>query len=242
MIEIISNLTQVRRQIAAAAAKAGRAPDTVQLVAVTKNVSVERIRAAIAAGVTAIGENRVQEALRKYPHIGRDVEWHLIGHLQTNKVKYVAPIFDLIHSLDRMNLAQALSDASQKTGKTFRVLVQVNVAREETKYGITPEQAVSFVRDVVRLPGIAVEGLMTMAPYTPDAESVRPIFRQLWALREEITGAIPGVALKHLSMGMTGDFTVAVEEGATIVRIGTGIFGQRDTSPEEVLNHEQKTS
>lgn len=228
MSAIHTNLQNIRQQIEEAALKAGRNPQDITLVAVTKTVPVERIEEALQCGITHIGENRVQEAQQKYPVIGERVCWHLIGHLQTNKVKYVLPMFQLIHSVDRLNLAEEISRQANQRNMTAKILVQVNVAGEDTKYGLDPAQTIEFVRHISHLPGLKIEGLMTIAPFVDDQEEVRPVFRTLRQQADTIRELkIPGVNMDILSMGMTGDYTVAVEEGATLVRVGSGIFGSR---------------
>lgn len=227
--KIAENLEKVRKKIEAAAQRAGRDPAEIKLVAVTKTVEVPQIEEAIAAGITAIGENRVQELRKKYPEVTLPVEWHLIGHLQTNKVKYIVDKVDLVHSLDRFSLAQEIAKRAQQAGRIMPVLVQVNVAQEETKFGLRVEETEEFIRRVSELEGIKIQGLMTIAPYVEDPEEVRPVFRKLKELSEEIQDkAIPKVEMKYLSMGMSNDYEVAIEEGANLVRIGTAIFGERN--------------
>jgi pyridoxal phosphate enzyme (YggS family) len=190
---------------------------------------VEAIREAIEAGITAIGENRVQEAAGKLPQIGRDVEWHLVGHLQSNKAARAAEMFDLIHSVDSAKVARALGRAAAESGRELDVLVQVNTSGEETKFGISQQDAVPLIEEISRLPGIHVRGLMTIGPFRPDPEEARPSFRALRKTAERIAAlGIHGVEMRWLSMGMSGDFEVAIEEGATLIRIGTAIFGPRE--------------
>lgn len=229
MTLIKTNLQEVRNKVAQAALKAGRKPEDIQIIAVTKTVDIPQMEEAIEAGITAIGENRVQEIRKKYPLLQKEVDWHLIGHLQTNKVKYIIDKVKLIHSVDRLSLANEISKRATKKGLTMSVLVQVNVAEEETKFGLKVEQVIPFIKEIVELEGIKVEGLMTMAPLVDDPEEVRFVFKELKLLAERIKQeSIPGVEMKHLSMGMTNDFEVAVEEGATLIRVGTGIFGKRN--------------
>lgn len=228
MPQIAENLEKVREKINAAAQRAGRNSAEIKLVAVTKTVDVPQIEEAITAGITAIGENRVQEVRKKYPEVTLPVEWHLIGHLQTNKVKYIIDKVDLIHSLDRFSLAEEISKRAQQAGRIMPVLVQVNVAEEESKFGLKVEETEDFIRQVSQLEGISIQGLMTIAPYVEDPEEVRPVFRKLKELSEEIQGkALPKVEMKYLSMGMSNDYEVAIEEGANLIRIGTAIFGAR---------------
>jgi hypothetical protein len=228
MLGIYNNLQHVRQEIVRAALKVGRNPQDITLVAVTKTVPAERIEEALQAGVTHIGENRVQEAQQKYPIIGDRTTWHLIGHLQTNKVKYAVPLFHLIHSVDRLSLAEEISRQANKRDMVARVLVQVNIAREDTKFGLDPLETIDFVQHIAKLPGLKVEGLMTIAPYVENPEEVRPVFRGLRQQAEAIRQQnFTDVSMDILSMGMTGDFVVAIEEGATLVRVGSGIFGSR---------------
>lgn len=229
MSEIAANLARVRERIAAACQRAGRDPSQVQLIAVTKNVPVAKIQEAIASGVTALGENRVQEAVAKHASLGDQVEWHFIGHLQTNKVRRLLPWVHLIHSLDRLKLAAELQRQAERTGQeVVKVLLQVNVAGESSKYGMAPGEVMPFLRRLAEFPRLKVCGLMTIAPWAEDPEAVRPIFRELRRQAETIAaGDWPGVEMQYLSMGMSHDFEVAVEEGSNMVRIGTAIFGQR---------------
>ncbi|MDI3279896.1 MAG: YggS family pyridoxal phosphate-dependent enzyme [Bacillota bacterium] len=224
---IAANLERVRERIARAAQRAGRRPEEVRLVAVTKNVDVPRIQAALAAGVTEIGENRVQEARLKRPALGSAVRWHLIGTLQTNKVKAALQLFDLIHSLDRWSLAEELARRATAAGRVVEVLVEVNVSGEATKAGLAPGEVLPFLERVHGLAGLRVRGLMTVAPATERAEEVRPFFRTLARLRAAAVRE-GWTEVTELSMGMSGDFEVAVEEGATLVRLGTAIFGPRN--------------
>jgi len=227
---IQENLERVRQQIEAAANGCGRDPDAVQLVAVSKTVPVERVRQAIDAGVTVLGENYVQEARDKIEALSDcEVRWHFIGHLQSNKAKYAVALFDLIHSVDSVKLAAEIDKRAAKIGKKQPVLVQVNIAEEESKSGVSAEQSDALVKEISAFEHLEVRGLMTMPPFFNQPERVRPYFRTLRRLRDRIRKmAIPGIELNELSMGMTGDFQVAIEEGATLVRIGTAIFGERD--------------
>jgi len=228
MENLADNLARIRARIAAAAERAGRDPADVTLIAVTKGVDAATIAQAVAAGVADIGENRIQEARAKFPEVPAEVRRHMIGHLQTNKVRHCLDLFDVVHSLDRLSLAQAISRRAQFAGKDVPVLVQVNVAGEDTKHGLAPAEVLPFVRTVAELPGLAVRGLMTMAPWTDDPETVRPVFRELRRLAEQVAEAgIRGVSMEWLSMGMSNDFEVAVEEGSTMVRIGSALFGPR---------------
>lgn len=222
------NISAVRERVGEAARRSGRDPSAVRLMAVTKTVDDERIREAIAAGVHLIGENYVQEAQRKIPLLGEGLEWHMIGHLQTNKVKYVVNLFDWIHSVDRLELARELDKRAGQNHRRLNILMEVNVSGEESKNGAAPSQVLELVRQVSILPNLSVRGLMTMPPYSDHPEDSRPYFIALCKLRDEIaSAAIPGVSMHELSMGMTGDFEVAIEEGATIIRVGRAIFGDR---------------
>lgn len=219
-------VADVRARIAAAAARSGRRPEEITLVAVTKGVPLTRIREAVAAGVTDVGESRVQEAAPKVAALREAVRWHLVGHLQRNKAPLAAGLFTVIHSLDTVRLAQTLS---RHAPRRVDVLVQVNIAREPQKHGVPPEAVAEILRGAAALPGIRVVGLMTIPPLHPDPERARPIFRRLRTLRDEAARVL-GTALPHLSMGMSDDFEVAVEEGATMVRVGRAIFGPRDAA------------
>jgi len=229
MTEISRNLARVRERIAAAARRAGRNPDEVTLVAVTKGVGLDRVLEAVACGVTHIGENRVQEAAAKFPHLPPGVVRHMVGHLQRNKAKMAVRLFDLIHSLDSLRLAEELNRRALEAGRVMDVLVQVNVSGEPTKYGVSPEEVEALVENMASLPGLRLRGLMTIAPIVEDPEQARPYFRRLRQLGDVIRSAATDLKLERLelSMGMTDDFEVAVEEGATIVRIGRAIFGPR---------------
>jgi pyridoxal phosphate enzyme (YggS family) len=226
MNPIAQNLNEVRAVIAAACRRAGRDPGQVRLVAVSKTVDLERIRAAIAAGQDLFGENYLQEAAGKIAALGRQLSWHLVGHLQTNKARGAVDLFDLIHSVDRGKLARALDAAAARLGKVQDVLIQVNQGGEETKSGVEPAAALALLQEVARLPHLRVLGLMTMPPWFLDPEQARPYFRALRELRDRLRD-LSGLPLTELSMGMSDDFPVAVEEGATLVRVGTAIFGPR---------------
>lgn len=231
MENLSGNLQDVQRRVAEAARRAGRNPESVTVVAVTKGTDAAVVEKALNAGVLHIGENRVQEAQRKFPRIGGldRAQRHMIGHLQTNKVRHALPLFDLIHSLDRPSLGETLSRRAEAAGLVARTLVQVNAAERPGRHGVLPGDLLDFVRAMAALPALRIEGLMTMAPFSDDPETARPVFRTLRRLAEEVAEArIAGVEMKCLSMGMTNDFEVAVEEGATMVRIGTALFGPRD--------------
>jgi PLP dependent protein len=227
-------ILKVLKRIRHAAINCGRDPESVRLVAVTKTVPTSRIKSAIEAGVTIFGENYVQEARNKIKELSScQVSWHFIGTLQSNKAKYVVKLFDLIHSVDSVKLVMEIDKQAKKTGKIQDILIQVNVAGEIQKTGILPKQAFEMLKTVSTFENIAVKGLMTMPPYFNDPEKVRPYFKQLSELRihlQKELSALPytnNIRLDELSMGMTGDFEEAIDEGATLVRIGTAIFGER---------------
>jgi PLP dependent protein len=225
--EIAGRMAEVRERIARAAERAGRG-SAVTVVAVTKTQPPALVRAAVAAGVRDLGENRVQELEEKVEAVGRDAaRWHLIGHLQRNKAARALPLFDLVHSLDSPRLAETLSAAADKAGTRVRALVQVNTSGEESKYGLPPEGALEAVAEMAALPGLALEGMMTMAPFTDDEAVIRRTFRGARELCEAAARQVPGFAGRHLSMGMSNDYEIAVEEGSTLVRLGSVIFGER---------------
>ncbi len=227
--DIRDNLAQVRGNIAAACRRAGRSPDEVTLLAVSKTKPVEMIKACMDAGQTAFGENYVQEIEEKYALLGDAVRWHMIGHLQRNKVKYIIDKVSLIHSVDSIRLAEQIQKEAEKRDIRAQVLLEVNVAHEESKWGFAPEETVDAVRTVSTFANVHICGLMTSAPITENPETNRIYFRQLRQLYDRIGAMnIPNVDMQVLSMGMTGDYAVAVEEGSTLVRVGTGIFGERD--------------
>jgi hypothetical protein len=228
MSRIARNLEEVRRRFTAAARRAGRDPASVRLVAVSKTVDLDRIRQAVAAGQSLFGENYLQEARDKIAALGPGVSWHMVGHLQSKKAKGAVELFDLIHSVDRLKVAQALEEAAARRGKVQEVLLQVNLAGEESKSGAPPEAVPELLRELGRLPHLLLTGLMTMTPWFSDPESARPYYRALRELRDRLRHLkVMDSPLHELSMGMSGDFEVAVEEGATLVRVGTAIFGSR---------------
>ncbi|MCL5676299.1 MAG: YggS family pyridoxal phosphate-dependent enzyme [Firmicutes bacterium] len=228
MSNVHVHVAAVQERMRQAALRAGRDPETITLVAVTKTLPAERVQEAVASGIRHLGENRVQEAKAKKPLVAGDAAWHLIGHLQTNKAKQAVQLFDWVHSLDRPDLAEELHRRALAEGRRLPVLVQVNVAREASKSGVDPDNLVSLVRLAARLDGLEVRGLMTIAPLVPDPEEVRLVFRRLAQMAGELRQlAVDGVRMEHLSMGMSGDFEVAIEEGATMVRLGTALFGER---------------
>ena len=228
MEQIKQNLEEIKRRLKDAARCAGRDPAEIRLVAVTKTVGPGRLQEAVAAGQVLFGENYVQEAKTKIASLGPGLTWHFIGHLQSNKARVAVKLFDLIHSVDRLSLAQALEQAAGRLGKVQNILLQVNLAGEESKSGIAPENAQALLRDISKMPHLKVMGLMTMPPWFDEPERVRPHLKELRELRDRLRrlSLVEG-DLPELSMGMTGDFEVAVAEGATLVRIGTAIFGRR---------------
>ncbi|MCD7743895.1 MAG: YggS family pyridoxal phosphate-dependent enzyme [Lachnospiraceae bacterium] len=220
------NLQEVEKRVSMACERAGRSRDEVLLIAVSKTKPVEMVQEIYDAGVRDFGENHPQEIREKFPQLPSDTKWHMIGHLQTNKIKYIIERACMVHSVDSVHLAEEISKAAIKSGRCMPVLAEINMAKEASKYGVMPEDAEDFIRQIAALPGIRVEGLMTIAPYTEHAEENRVYFRDMKKLFVDIRGKnIDNVNMHHLSMGMTGDFEVAIEEGATMVRVGTGIFG-----------------
>ena len=229
MTAIRDNLKKVEEKIITACQKAGRNPEEVKLVAVSKNHTVEKIVEAYNCGLRIFGENRVQEAREKFSQIRfKDIEWHLIGHLQTNKVKYAVDIFSYIHSIDRIELAEKLEKRLERNNKIIKGFIQVKLSHEETKHGVAKEDLIPLAEYCAGLKQIEIVGLMTVPPYFEDAEMVRPYFSELRKLKDMLNEKVFNGKLTELSMGMTHDFHVAIEEGATYVRIGTGIFGERN--------------
>lgn len=225
---IKENIAAVQKRIADAASRVGRT-DAIALVAVTKNHPVEYMKEAAAAGITDVGENRVQEALQKLEAFPENqLKWHLIGHLQTNKAKHAVEHFDLIHSVDSEHLLKAVNKEAAKIGKVQDILLQVNVAREESKFGMEVEEFPAMCELAKSLANVRVQGLMCIAPNFEHVEDVRPIFRIAHALYEDMKPKFPVGQIQYLSMGMTHDFEIAIEEGANIVRVGTAIFGARN--------------
>jgi pyridoxal phosphate enzyme (YggS family) len=222
-------LQDLQQRIKSAAEACGRSADEVKLVAVGKTMPVETLRAAIEAGVTDLGENYIQECREKFEALASyPVNWHFIGHLQSNKAKYAVRMADLIHSVDSAKLARELDKQAAKAGKVQQILVQVNIAEEASKSGVSESETPALLRAIGQFPNISVQGLMTMPPYFNAPERVRPFFRALRELRDRIRReAFPEIRMKELSMGMTGDFEVAIQEGATLVRVGTALFGER---------------
>ena len=228
MVDVAGNYRKIIDHVFEAAAKAGRDGTKIKLLAAAKSQSIDALRTAVAAGVTLVGENYVQEAKEKRQQIKATVEWHMIGHLQRNKTKAAVAVFDVIQSLDNVALARELDKEGSKRGKPIRALVEVNLGGEESKTGIDRNGVAALLEEIAELSNLRIEGLMTVPPFQDDLEKVRPYFRDLRELREELNESrYLNVDLQELSMGMTHDYTVAIEEGATIVRIGTALFGPR---------------
>ena len=225
---IAENLAQVHKNIAEAAALAGRDPAEITLIDVSKTKPVSMLMEAYDAGERVFGENKVQEIMDKYDQMPQDVSWHMIGHLQRNKVKYIVGKVAMIHSVDSLRLAETIEQEAAKAGTVVPILLEVNVAGEESKFGLSVSEVLPLAEQIAAFPHVRVSGLMTIAPYVTDPEENRPVFRQLKKLSVDIAAKnIDNVTMNVLSMGMTGDYTVAVQEGATMVRVGTGIFGSR---------------
>ena len=225
MSTIRDNLSRVRERIERAAQRAGRDPKGINLVAVSKTVEVARIKEAIEAGVLILGENYIQEAQKKIEAIGKPVSWHFIGHLQSNKARYAVRLFDVVHSTDSIPLAEELNRRAEQEERVIRVMIEVNLSREATKFGTDEERMFSLAKRIQDLKHLSLEGLMTMPPYFDSPEMSRPYYVALRELKERMIKE--GVPMKELSMGMSNDFEIAIEEGATYVRIGTAIFGPR---------------
>ena len=226
---VAENLIQVQKNIKEACKKVNRDPDEVTLIAVSKTKPVEMLKEAYEAGARVFGENKVQEIVDKYDQMPSDVKWHLIGHLQRNKVKYIVDKVAMIHSVDSLRLAETIEKEAEKKNVVVPILIEVNVAEEESKFGLKPEEVLSFIEQIADFSHIQIKGLMTIAPYVENAEENREIFRELKKLSVDIAAKnINNVTMSVLSMGMTGDYMVAVQEGATMVRVGTGIFGARN--------------
>lgn len=223
------NLEQVERNIRTACEKAGRARSEVTLIAVSKTKPVEMLEEIYAEGIRDFGENKVQEMCDKIEALPKDIRWHMIGHLQTNKVKYLIGKTKLIHSVDSLHLAEEIQKQAEKKDETVPILVEVNIAEEDSKFGIRKDDTVQLIREIAKLDRLRIMGLMTIAPFVEDPEENRPYFREIRQLSVDIRKQnIDNVAMDILSMGMTGDYMVAIEEGATMVRVGTGIFGERN--------------
>lgn len=228
---VTENLKLVEYRISQACARSGRNREEVTLIAVSKTKPVEMMEEAMQCGIRVFGENKVQEILKKEPELPKEIDWHLIGHLQRNKVRQIAGKVAMIHSVDSLRLAEQIQKEYEKQQLTARILIEVNVAREESKFGLMPEETEDVIREIAKMPNIEVSGLMTIAPFVDDPEDNRIHFRNLRKLLVDINAKnIDNVSMRELSMGMTGDYEVAIEEGATFVRVGTGIFGSRQYS------------
>jgi len=228
-MDISANLNNVRQRISAACARAGRLTESVTLVTVSKGHPAEVVRAAADLGLNVFGENRVQEARAKIGLCPGRLRWHLIGHLQSNKCRDAVHFFEMIQSVDSLALAREINKWAEKSAKTMPALIEVNVAGESSKFGYAPERVLAELKELSALPKVEWHGLMTVAPFTQDAEKVRPVFRRLRELKEQCEEVL-GAPLPHLSMGMSGDFEVAVEEGATMIRLGSAVLGPRAAS------------
>jgi hypothetical protein len=229
MSRIEENIKNVKDNIARAAEKVGKNPEEIVLVAVSKTVEPERIREALRYGIKIIGENRIQEAEGKFKQIPDEFEKHLVGHLQTNKAKKAIELFDMIQSLDSLKLAEEVAKRAQQKDRIMDVLVEVNTSSEPTKFGLEPDEVFDFMKQISDLEGIQVKGLMTVGLFSPDMDKVRPCFVRLQKLFDELkTKEIPKIEMRYLSMGMTQDYELAIEEGANMIRIGTAIFGTRE--------------
>lgn len=227
-MSIAENIAEVKKRIAHAALEAGRAPDSVRLVAVSKTQPAAAIAEAFKSGQVVFGENYVQELVAKAAELPPGISWHFIGHLQSNKVRQIAGLVDMIHSVDRLSLAQEIDRQWGHAGKSCDILIQVNISCEPTKSGTTTEDLLGLVREVAELPNVRIKGLMTMPPFFDDPEAARPYFAALRVLAREVDKEeIPGVEMHELSMGMSGDFEAAIFEGATLVRVGSALFGER---------------
>ncbi len=226
MSSVAENLERVREQVAEAAAKVGRAVDEIQLIAISKTHDAEKVRAAYGAGQTLFGESRVQEARAKIPELPSNLRWHFVGHLQKNKIRHALPLFELFHSVDSLALAHEMNRIADEDGMHPRVLLEINVSGEGSKFGFKPETVRAEMESLLALPRLSIDGLMTIPPLAEKAEASRKFFVQLRELRDGLESEFQ-MKLPRLSMGMTNDFAIAVEEGATLVRVGTAIFGER---------------
>lgn len=231
MIDIKNNLDEIMINIKNAAEASGRKAEDILLLGVTKTVEVERIKKLMECGVKTLGENRVQELLSKYDIIGNEAKWHLIGNLQTNKVKYIADKVELIHSVESVKLAEEIDKQGKKINKVIDILVEINIANESSKHGILPENVSKFIDEISKFDNICIKGLMTVAPFVENPQDNRKYFAQMRKIFiDNKAKNVDNINMEFLSMGMTNDYQVAIEEGANIVRIGTGIFGKRDYS------------
>lgn len=233
-MDLAANFAAIQQRITDACTRAGRAPDTVQLLAVSKGQPPAAVRALADLGQTIFGENKVQEAKAKISMCDGRLRWHMIGHLQSNKCRDAVHFFDFIQSVDSLELAREINRMAEKHAKTVRILLEVNIAGEASKFGYPPERVEAELLELNALPRLEIHGLMTIAPWTPEPEKVRPVFRQLRELKERCEQLL-GAPLPQLSMGMSGDFEVAIEEGSTMVRIGSSLFGPRPKPVREVM-------
>ncbi len=230
-MEIQKNIEDILKNIEISAEKAGKSLDDIIVIAVTKTVDSTRALEAVEAGLNNLGENRVQEFVNKYENLKNyDIDWHIIGHLQTNKVKYIINKIKLIHSLESLSLAEEIDKRSKQHNVVTEVLIELNIAEEESKFGIRKDYLIDFIKSIERFENIKISGLMTVAPYVEDKEDVRWVFKEMKQLFDLVSGmSFKNAEMKYLSMGMTNDYDVAIEEGANIIRIGTAIFGSRNT-------------
>lgn len=227
-MSIAENLSRIKERMAEASIRSGREPSSVKLVGVTKTVDLDRIKEAVSAGLQILGENYVQEARDKIKELKDRVSWHFVGRLQTNKAKYAVKLFDMIQTVDSFRLAQELNRRAQPLGRTVPIIIQVNLASEVSKGGVEPSECLSLIRQVSMLENLQIRGLMTMPPFFDQPERARPYFAQLREMSQKIADAqVAGVEMNELSMGMSGDFEAAIQEGATLIRVGTAIFGER---------------
>jgi len=225
-MDLAANLSNIRQRIAAAAARAGRSPDAVTLLAVTKSQPPEAVQEAARLGLALFGENKIQEAKAKIPLCPGRLRWHMIGHLQSNKCRDAVELFEMIQSVDSLHLAEEINKRAEQAAKTLPILLEVNIVGEASKFGYQPEHLLADLERLNALGRLEIHGLMTIPPWSPLPETVRPVFRKLRELKGQCERKL-GAPLPHLSMGMSGDFEVAIEEGATLVRIGTALFGER---------------
>ncbi|MCG8541065.1 MAG: YggS family pyridoxal phosphate-dependent enzyme [Clostridia bacterium] len=229
MNRIETNINFIKNNINNACKKINRNPEEINLIAVTKTIDTEQMNAALKMGIKIIGENKVQEIMEKYDKIEYETQWHMIGHLQTNKVKYIIDKVDLIHSVDSIRLAKEIDKRAKKINKIIDILIQINVADEETKFGLSSNKIDNTIKEISDLGNIRVQGLMAMVPYVEDPEVVRPYFKKMKKIYDSLkNSSFQKVSMNYLSMGMTNDYMVAIEEGSNMIRIGTGIFGERD--------------
>ena len=231
-MDLAANLLRVQERIGAACARAGREPGSVGLLAVSKTQPPEAVSEAAALGLTLFGENKVQEAKTKIPLCPGRLRWHMIGHLQSNKCRDAVELFEMVQGVDSLHLAEELNKRAEQAAKHLPILLEVNIVGEASKFGYPPERLLAELSQLNALPRLELHGLMTIPPWTPDPEKVRPVFRQLRELKQRCEESL-GAPLPHLSMGMSGDFEVAIEEGATMVRIGTALFGARRRAKQE---------